>query len=1058
MKKIFSAAVLCLFLGLGEVHAQVNKIDLSGEWGFQLDPTDFERAFENSGAHKDKLSDKVFLPGTTDSNKKGVLTTNKPVNRLSRHYEYVGPAWYQKDVVIPESWAGKCIELELERVLWMSSLYVDGKLVSSLKSFSTPHFYDLSRVLKPGKHRLSICVDNRVGPEFDRWSHAFSEYTQTCWNGIVGKMELRAYDPVRIKDIQIYPDVDKKQARVVCTIENLTNGGVSGAVKLSASTTNAPKSHFVKGVDLAFSGSSKDIKAEAILPMGKDVMLWDEVSPILYRLSASLSAKGEGATYNDSRDVAFGMRSFGYDGSKFTLNNRKVFLRGTLECGIFPLTGYPEMTVEGWLRICTIVKSYGLNHIRFHSWCPPKEAFVAADQTGILLQVELPFWGEATKKTDPLSLFLHDEMANILKEYGNHPSFVMLCMGNELRGNFDVMADLVDFGKATDPRHLYSGSTARKHLAQDQFYVSHVTSAGGITTYGARGPQTDYDLRKAYDVLKVPGVAHEVGQRAVYPNFDEMKKYTRLLYPRNFELFRDSLTAHGMIDQAKDFFKVSGNMTVMLYKESIEALLRTPNCGGFQLLDLHDFPGQGTALVGILDPFWDSKGLVTPEKFREFCSATVPILRFKKREYFSNETFSATAELYHYGVKPVVGAISWDIRKQDGAVVASGKFKKQVIQPSSLAALGSISAPLKGITDPQKLTVTVYVGKEIKNSWDVWVYPVASNASSEGYVIAKSMDEATIAALNAGQKVLLLPDTKEIDGKSGDFQNHFWCPIMFRWDPMTMGTLVNSTHPAFKSFPSTFFTEWQWWNIIEHSVSMKLDATPKNFRPILQPIDTYDRCVKLGTIFEAKVGKGKLLMASIDFERDINSRPAAQQLLNSLKQYVASSEFNPADELSVDVIKGLFKKPTLMTGAKVVQCDSYEAGNEPDKAFDGNVNTIWHTAYNNPGNFAVTNKQAETDYPHELQIELTKETSMSGFTYFPRNDGANGLVASFAFYVSNDGKSWGEPVAKGTFASTNEPTEVKFGSTVKAKYVRFVALKGFDGQKWASVAELVLHP
>lgn len=1058
MRSFYYLRLLCCLLIAPAAMAQSNRIDLSGTWGFQLDATDFERAFENSGAFKNLLDDKVILPGTTDSNKKGVLTTNKPVNRLSRYYEYVGPAWYQKDVVIPESWQGKSIELELERILWISSLYVDGKLVDTFKSFSTPHTYDLSKLLRPGKHRISVCVDNRVGPEFDRWSHAFSEYTQTSWNGIVGRMELRAYDPVNIKDIQIYPDVDKKQARVVYTIENIINKKINGILDLSAVTVNAAVKHSVRAIKIPFSGSEKVIKGEVILPMGKDVQLWDEFSPVLYDLKANLSVVEDGQQYASTKSMLFGMRKFGYDGSKFTLNNRNIFLRGTLECAIFPLTGYPDMTVEVWLRICNIVKSYGLNHIRFHSWCPPEQAFIAADQTGILLQVELPFWGEATKKDDPLSLFLHDEMAKILKAYGNHPSFAMLCMGNELRGNFDVMADLVDFGKATDPRHLYSGSTARKNLEQDQFYVSHVTSAGAITTYGARGPQTDYDLRKGYDVLRVPGVAHEVGQRAVYPNFEEMKKYTGLLYPRNFELFRDSLIKHGMLDQAKDFFKVSGNMTVMLYKESIEALLRTPNSAGFQLLDLHDFPGQGTALVGILDPFWDSKGFVDPEKFREFCSPTVPILRFKKREYFNTETFNAVAELFHYGINPIKTPVTWDIRKENGEVLVAGKFTRQIVPPSSLTPLGNIEASLRNVDVAQKLVVSVYAGKGIKNSWDIWVYPGLIKPQVDGYIISKRLDDATLSTLNAGGRVLLLPDLKELVGNKGSFQNHFWCPIMFRWDPMTMGTLVNEDHPAFKDFPTSFFTEWQWWNIIEKSVSLNLDKTGDSFRPLLQPIDTYDRCIKLGTIIEAKVGKGKLLMAAIDFERDIENRPAAQTLLKSLKNYVACSDFTPKNQLSEDFIKGLFKKPTLLTGAKVVKCDSYEKGNEPEQIVDGNPKTLWHTAYNSPGNFAVTSRLAETDYPHEVVLELASEAYFSGFTYVPRSDGENGRISDYEFYASIDGQNWGEPIASGSFAQSADPTEVHFKSRVKAKYIRFVALKGFDGQKWASMAELELIP
>ena len=1058
MKKLLLFIAICILPAFQLLHAQKQVIDLSGTWGFQPDPNDFERAFENSGAHKDLLLDKVTLPGTTDSNQKGIRTTNKPINRLSRYYEYVGPAWYQKDIIIPEDWAGKSVQLFFERILWISSVYVDGKLAGTERSFSTPHKYDLTSVLTPGRHRIAVCVDNRVGPEFDRWSHAFSEYTQTCWNGIVGRIELRAFNPIHFKNIQVYPDIGRKSVRVKCTLDNQTGHEVTGLVFLSAKSVNTDIGHQTPELNIAFSGSTEQITIETNLEMGLNVQLWDDFTPALYDLTAYLAGTADRKTIGDARTITFGMREFGSDGAHFTLNNRKIFLRGTLECAVFPLTGYPDMSVDGWLRICKTVKNYGLNHIRFHSWCPPEEAFIAADQTGILLQVELPFWSEATKTTDPLCVFLKEEMGRILDRYGNHPSFALLCMGNELRGNFDFMAGLVKYGRETDPRHLYSGSTARKHLPEDQFYVSHQTSGGGITTYGARGPQTDYDLRKAYDVLKVPGVAHEVGQRAVYPECDEMKKYTGLLYPRNFERFRDTLVKHGMMDQAKDFFNVSGNMTVMLYKESIEALLRTPNSGGFQLLDLHDFPGQGTALVGILDPFWDSKGLVTPEKWREFCGPTVPILRMPKREYFNDETFTASAELFHYGREALIATdLFWNIRSADNKIIASGKFKKQNIRISSLTPIGEIKASLSRVNLPQKLTVTIHAGSDIHNEWDIWVYPhKLPLVKQEGFLIASRMDDETVSALKEGRNVLLLPDIRQLEGKKGSFQNHFWCPIMFRWEPMTMGTLVKNQHPAFRDFPSEFYTGWQWWNIISNAVTVDLEGTPDNFGPLLQSIDTYDRCLKEGIIFEAKVERGKLLMAAIDFDKNIENRPAAKQLLYSLKKYVSGNEFNPDQTLPVSCISAMFKQPTLTAGARVILCDSYETGNEPDKVIDSDLASIWHTAYDNPGNFAVTNKQTETDYPHEVQIELGAETTFKGFVYHPRLDGRNGWVSDYAFYISSDGKNWGSPVIQGRLAQTDQPKEVLFPAVQKAKFIRFVALKGFGGQKWASMAELVL--
>jgi hypothetical protein len=297
-----------------------------------------------------------------------------------------------------------------------------------------------------------------------------------------------------------------------------------------------------------------------------------------------------------------------------------------------------------------------------------------------------------------------------------------------------------------------------------------------------------------------------------------------------------------------------------------------------------------------------------------------------------------------------------------------------------------------------------------------------------------------------------------LQGKKTEFQNHFWCPIMFRWEPMSMGALVRHKHPVYADFATDFFTDWQWWEILENSKTLDLDAAPRDFLPLLQIIDTYDRCLKQGVVFEARVGGGKFLMAAIDFEKNREQRPASRQLLHSIKKYVSSAAFNPSASLDAASIARLFKKPSLTTGAKVLLADSCETGNEPANAIDDNPDTLWHTAYSSPGTFAVTSKQPESDYPHEIQIELAAASEFGGFTYVPRKDGFNGFVAQYEFYASDDGKTWGMPVAKGFFSRTADEKTVLLAQPCTARYVRFVALRGFEGQKWASMAELKLVP
>ncbi len=93
-------------------HAAKQTLPLAGEWRFKLDA-------EDAGVEQKwfarKLADTIHLPGTTDENKKGIFKDEQAVDRLSRVWYWKGPAWYQREVTIPDAWAGKRITLFLER-------------------------------------------------------------------------------------------------------------------------------------------------------------------------------------------------------------------------------------------------------------------------------------------------------------------------------------------------------------------------------------------------------------------------------------------------------------------------------------------------------------------------------------------------------------------------------------------------------------------------------------------------------------------------------------------------------------------------------------------------------------------------------------------------------------------------------------------------------------------------------------------------------------------------------------------------------------------------------
>ena len=872
-------------------------MDLSGLWRFQLDPMGFGKT-PGSELYLSKLTETITLPGSMDEGGKGIQNIVAHVDRLSRKFEYCGQAWYQREVVIPEDWKGKEVILSLERCHWETAVFVDGEPVATDERLSTPNRFILTKQLTPGLHTLTLCVDNRLKYPMDQWTHGTTEYTQTNWNGVAGRMELIAKPACYIEKMDIYPDTETGKVKVSLALHTAGNP-VKGTLTLHIREKGG-KEVCRAVVPVALSGAST---IEHELALGKDMKLWDEFSPALYDLTATLDTEaGE-----DLRSSVFGMRHVEQGRHHVRLNGRDIHLRGVLDCCVFPITGYPATDVKEWKRIMGTVKDYGMNHIRFHSWCPPEAAFDAADELGLYLQVELPMWIKDVGRYPARRDFFEKEMYAILDEYGNHPSFILYCNGNENEGDFAVLEDLVKKGQAYDPRHLYSASTARTHVKADQYYASHVAANVGdknrrwITVYEGK-PSTDWDLCEE-SAIDVPVIAHETGQRCMYPNFEEMKKYTGVLEPRNFKVFQDRLARNGMLHQADEFFRATGAHTVLQYKEVNEALLRTSTSGGFQLLGLSDFPGQGSAFVGILDAFWESKGLVTPEKFRESCAPVVLLARLPKRTYTNNETFTAKLGIYQFGPEAIrKGQLAWQLEGEAGNIVGSGKINHKEIPFSTVDSLGVVNIPLDKVTAAGKYTLKARIAGGVCNEWDIWVYPAVKQPASEVYTYVRQWEKAKELLLK-GENVLLVPDS--CAGRKAHFASHFWNPIMFNWKPMIVGTRIDHQHPAFRDFPTSYYADWQWWDILNYATAVDL-TDMRTLTPVIQSIDTYEVNRKLGISFEANVAGGKLFVLCVDPEKDMEKRPAMQQLLTSVRNYVASDRFAPSVSLQPYELDALF--------------------------------------------------------------------------------------------------------------------------------------------------------
>ena len=762
------------------------RIDLSGEWTVSLDGN---------------TKQSIILPNTLDGAGIGEPNTLSPalskpqLLRLTRKHSFIGEARYQREISVAEEMAGRPLELVLERVMWRSRLLIDGQDVGQMQeSLVSPHVFRING-LAEGRHMLTLVIDNSRWHDIsvDNLAHSYTNDTQIMWNGMLGRMELGVAPA--ISDVQVFPDIEQQQV----------------SIKVHGSA--ADYGFALDGCSVA---PAKVGSGEYVLPI-RDMKLWNEFTPNLYQLTVMAGQQ--------QRTVTFGMRSFTAEAGRLLVNGQPTFLRGTLECCIFPLTGTPPTDERGWTKVFATAREYGLNHLRFHSWCPPEAAFRVADKMGFYCQVELPHWSLTVNQDSATARFLYREADNILRCYGNHPSLCIVSCGNELQPDFEFLNRLTRHMKSQDPRHLYVTSTftfekghGTKPEPEDDLFITQWTDNGWVRGQGVfdeRMPDFSSDYREAARDITVPLISHEIGQYSVYPNIREIEKYTGVLEPLNFKAIRDDLQKKGLLQRADDYLKASGRLAVILYKEEIERALKTPRQSGFQLLDLHDFPGQGTALVGLLDAFWDSKGLVEPQRFREFCAPVVPLARFDKAVWKANETFTAQTDIANFSPETMDGTtIAWQLTDATGDVYAEGAGK-------------TISISLSKVTEAKRMELLVSISSAAgrllgRNRWNIWVYPDVVMPQDKHILVTADVSEA-LRALRRGKKVLLSPPTESVRGLEGKFLPVFWSPVHFPKQAGTMGLLVDPQHPALAHFPTDMHSDWQWWNLVKRSRVMVMD-------------------------------------------------------------------------------------------------------------------------------------------------------------------------------------------------------------------------------------------
>lgn len=866
-------------------------LDLSGEWMYATDKLGVLKKppkFKNSG---------FLLPGSTCDNsigtppKKYSKMTEESVKCLRERFEYIGVLWLKRKIFVPPSFAGKAVSLFLERVNISSSLWIDDtKIDREIIELSTPHKYDLTDKLSVGLHTITLRIDNRNLLNIHTMASGYSNDTQGFWCGIIGKIELRARSKTRIDSMQIFScetGIDIKAA--------ITSKCFAPNDREAVNVTLTPIDPFgneLESIEYPITLYSSRQTVHLHYEFKDKICLWDEHNPNIYTLRATLLYESK---FEDEFCAKFGMRKIQAKKNELFINGMPLRLRGTLDCAIYPKTGYPPMDIKTWQKTFKTIKEYGFNHVRFHAWCPPDAAFTAADREGLYILAEMPLWLNydvcpLETGSDPIhKTYFLNEALNISECFGNHPSFIMFSNGNELLGDFEMLENITTQVKAIDNRRLYTltSNFDRPVTPADDFFCAVQANGHRIRIQVFHDIVSEHS-RLSYDEavenMPIPLVSFEVGQHCVYPDVDSISDYDGNMIPINFEIIAQSMEEHGIRHKLKDYVHASGKFAALLYKEDIECQLRTKKLGGFQILGLSDYTGQNTATIGMLDVFWKSKGILYGRDFKKFCNDKVPLLK-TERIFYNTEMFCADLDLY--------GSDETDIEFR------LNMYNNNTLIHSVSTRSRSISFPLDFIKEPSMITVTLSVcGYE--NSWTAFVYPQSSESCSVPIITGSSRLLKKIIE-NGGKAIVTGHRLKK--PTKNQFKPVFWSPAFFKTD-RSCGFMFDDTHPVFGLFPTAESADFQWKHPIDNSVSMDISEFPDNFKTIVESVPNFFENIPRSVMFEAHIGKAQILFCGFDLEKE---NKCIQQLKNSIFNYINSDKFNPAQKLDENLFLNMFK-------------------------------------------------------------------------------------------------------------------------------------------------------